>query len=218
MNSFPRFIPAGDSALLVQLGEQIDLSLNRRLHALAQRLNGIAGLGEAVPGYAALLLHYDPLLLDDAQVLALVQRELALVEEASIPAARRVEIPVRYGGMDGPDLEFVAAHNGLSVEEVVHLHSQVDYVVYFLGFSPGFPYLGGLDSAIATPRLDSPRPRIPAGSVGIAGGQTGLYPQETPGGWRIIGRTGLRLFDPTQQQPALLAPGDVVRFVVQGGG
>jgi KipI family sensor histidine kinase inhibitor len=126
---------------------------------------------------------------------------------------RRVEIPTIYGGEYGPDLDFVAQYHHLTPAEVIRIHSGVDYPVYMLGFIPGFAYLGGLDAAIATPRLDQPRTRIPAGSVGIAGAQTGVYPLDTPGGWRIIGRTPLRLFDPLADPPALLSPGDIVRFI-----
>jgi 5-oxoprolinase (ATP-hydrolysing) subunit B len=215
---FPRFSPAGDSALLVELGDQIDLALNRRLHALADWLRGQPGLGEAVPGYASLLVHYDPLRLLYPEVLAQIQRGLAQAGSADPSPARRIEIPLRYGGEDGPDLDFVARHCGLSAAEVIRRHSQAEYVVYFLGFTPGFPYLGGMDPAIAAPRLETPRTRVPAGSVGIAANQTGLYPFESPGGWRIIGRTSAILFDPLSQPPALLAPGDVVRFIPQAGG
>ena len=220
MTDFPRFSPAGDSALLLELGEQIDLPTNRRLHVLAEWLDShrLPGLGEAVPGYATLLVHYNPLHIRYDDVFSLVKCGLSLAGQSVHTNPRLVEIPVRYGGEHGPDLEFVAAHCGLSVEEVIRRHSQVDYVVYFLGFTPGFPYLGGLDASIATPRLDSPRPRIPAGSVGIAASQTGVYPLESPGGWRIIGHTDVTLFNPLNQPPALLAPGDVVRFIPQTGG
>jgi len=218
MPDFPRFSPAGDSALLVELGDQIDLPTNRRLHALAEWLRSRPGLGEAVPGYATLLVHYNPLYFTYAELLGLVQRGLSLAAQMATAPPRRVDIPVRYGGEHGPDLEFVAQHCGLSPEEVIRRHSQVEYVVYFLGFTPGFPYLGGLDPSIAAPRLESPRLRIPAGSVGIAANQTGVYPLESPGGWRIIGRTDVPLFNPFHLPPALLAPGDGVRFIPQEGG
>ncbi len=214
--------PSGDSAVLLTLGTQIDLAANRRAHALArwwaaQSLPGLGdaspGFGEAVPGYATLLAHYDPLLLDYAAAEALLRRGLEECAALPEPAPRTVEIPVRYGGEDGPDLDFVAQHCGLSAAQVVALHTAGEYPVYFIGFTPGFPYLGGLDARIAAPRLPSPRARVPAGSVGIAGSQTGVYPLESPGGWRIIGRTSLRLFDPARTPPALLEPGDLVRFV-----
>lgn len=214
--------PAGDAALLVTLGEQIDPAVNRRVHALARRLTpavrGLAewplpGAGESVPGYAALLVHYDPLVCEYAAVRAWVEDELAQVSEAELPEPRRVEVPVQYGGDHGPDLADVARHTGLSEAEVVRIHCARDYPVFMLGFMPGFPYLGGMDAAIACPRLPAPRQRVPAGSVGIAGQQTGIYPLESPGGWRIIGRTPLRLFDWQNDPPARLSPGDLVRFV-----
>ncbi len=228
--SFPTFLPAGDSALLVTLGDRIDLETNRRAHALAARLmhSPLPGLGEAVPGYATLLVYYDPLALSYEQVLAWVQARLPsrlgglaarTVDETSagtttgLPTPRRIEVPVIYGGEHGPDLEFVAQHSGLSPEEVIRRHTAHDYPVYLVGFTPGFPYLGGLDETIAVPRLPSPRQRVPAGSVGIAGQQTGIYSVDSPGGWRLIGWTPLKLFDPQRNPPALLAPGDVVRFV-----
>ena len=132
---------------------------------------------------------------------------------ANVVNSRTVEIPTLYGGENGPDLSFVAEHNGLTVEEVVRIHSSRDYPVYMMGFTPGFPYLGGMDGRIAAPRLNSPRTNVPAGSVGIAGEQTGIYPMESPGGWQIIGRTETTLFDPNHEKPFLLAPGDQVRFV-----
>jgi KipI family sensor histidine kinase inhibitor len=227
---FPTFAPCGDSALLVTLGDRIDLGLNRQAHALARRLQGtsLPGLGEAVPGYATLLVHYDPLLLDYEQALEWAQEQARLAQQAphssagqagdaALPPPRRVEVPTIYGGEYGPDLEFVAAHCGLSPEEVVRRHTARDYPVYLIGFAPGFPYLGGLDETIAAPRLPSPRLRVAAGSVGIAGAQTGIYSVDSPGGWRLIGWTPLQLFDPHRQPASLLAPGDVVRFVESGG-
>lgn len=209
------FSPSGDSAILVTFGTQIDLRTNRRAHALAYwwMAQTQPGMGEAVVGYATLLAHYDPLRMDYAAALALLRR--GLEECAVLPELppRVVEIPVRYGGEFGPDLAFVAAHCGLSEKEVVARHSAGEYPVYFIGFTPGFPYLGGMDASIAAPRLATPRPRVPAGSVGIAGAQTGVYPLESPGGWRIIGQTPMRLFDPARNPPALLEPGDVVKFV-----
>jgi KipI family sensor histidine kinase inhibitor len=211
----PRFLPAGDAALVVEFGEEIDLEVNRRVHALAHTLgeNAPPGLGEAVPSYRSLLVHYDPLRLADGEVRALVRAALARSQASPPPEPRLVEIPTAYGGEFGPDIAFVAAHNGLTVEEVVALHSGAVYTVYMLGFTPGFPYLGGLPARLATPRLATPRQVVPAGSVGIAGPQTGIYPLATPGGWRLIGRTSAVMFDPRHEPPALLQPGDRVRFV-----
>jgi len=214
---FPKYSSAGDSAILVTFGETIDLDTNRRAHALARLLQAepLDGLGEAVPGYTTLLVHYDPLALEYRQALEWVQARAGRVEQVGqvlLPEPRLVEVPVIYGGERGPDLAFVAEHNRLSPQEVVRLHSGRDYPVYLVGFTPGFPYLGGLDERIAAPRLPSPRQLVPAGSVGIGGQQTGIYSVDSPGGWRLIGWTPLKLFDPARQPPALLAPGDVVRF------
>ncbi len=211
----PVYSPVGDSALLVRFGEQMDAAANRRVHALARRLRQqpLAGVGEAVPGYITLLIHYDPLLLTYDQTLAWVRAQAAHTQDEAGAAPRCVEIPVVYGGESGPDLAFVAAHTGLSADEVIRLHTAPSYTVYFIGFTPGFPYLGGMDVRLTVPRLETPRTRVPAGSVGIAGPQTGVYPLESPGGWRIIGRTQLPLFDVAAHPPSLLSPGDEVRFV-----
>ncbi len=217
----PRFAPVGDSALLITFSEQIDLAANRRVQALAfalrQAQQALPGLGEAVPGYVTLLVHYDPLRIDYAGVADFVERMIARWDspggQGSVLPSRRLEVPVVYGGEDGPDLAFVSDFHGLSEADVVRIHSSRDYPVYMMGFTPGFPYLGGMDPAIATPRLSTPRSRVPGGSVGIAGEQTGIYPLESPGGWRIIGRTHLQLFDPGREPPFLIAPGDMLRFV-----
>jgi len=211
----PRYLPAGDRALVVELGDAIDPEVNRRVHDLAQALErgGLPGLDEMVPTYRSLLVYYDPARTDMeglVQGIEGLRRDLGRVELAR---PRVVLLPTLYGDEFGPDLDFVAQHNGLTPQEVVEIHSGTDYLVYMLGFSPGFPYLGGMSERIATPRLSSPRVEIPAGSVGIAEAQTGVYPVASPGGWRIIGRTPLRLFDPQAEPPSLLRPGDYVRFV-----
>jgi len=211
----PRFLPVGDSALLIEYGDEISLDINSQVHALALVLANLsaAGVGEAVPAYRSLLLHYDPYQLYYDEVLDLAQEVLDRVEGRVQPEPRVVDIPTAYGGDYGPDLAYVAQHNDLKPAEVVRLHSSILYPVYMLGFSPGFPYLGGVPDAITTPRLSSPRSSVPAGSVGIAGAQTGIYPLATPGGWQLIGRTPLRLFTPQNDPPTLLRPGDRVRFV-----
>lgn len=206
-------LPAGDAALLVTLGERIDPVVNRRVHRLAAAIAAgrKPGVGATVPGYVALLVHYDPLLASFGEVRDWIAG-LGDVAAGDAVAPRRVEIPVRYGGTAGPDLAFVAQHNRLAAEEVVRIHTSREYPVYLMGFSPGFPYLGGMDPAIATPRLTTPRTRVPAGSVGIAGEQTGVYPRESPGGWQLIGQTDAPLFDLARDPPFLLAPGDIVTF------
>jgi inhibitor of KinA len=212
---WPRYLPAGDAALVVEFGDRIDEAINHQVHLLAHVLaqEPIPGLGEAVPTYRSLLVHYDPLQLGYRDVTRLVRDRLRRTEDVRLPQPRLVEVPTLYGGEYGPDIDFVARHNGISVAEVIRIHSSVDYPVYMLGFTPGFPYLGGVAAAIAAPRLETPRPRVPAGSVGIAGQQTGIYPIDSPGGWRIIGRTPLALFDPYRDPPTLVAAGDRLRFL-----
>ena len=208
--------PVGDSAVLIALGDGIDPQVNRRVHALADLISSgpLTGLGECVPSYTGLLLHYDPLQIEYSTVHRLVQDFIHRLPEVIAWNPRVMEIPVVYGGEYGPDLAFVAEHAGLSPREVIRLHVAGVYPVYMMGFTPGFPYLGGLDPRLAAPRLETPRKAVPAGSVGIAGEQTGVYPLESPGGWRIIGRTPLGLFDLGVEPPCLLAPGDEVHFTL----
>ncbi len=220
----PQLLPFGDAALLLEFADEIGEAANSRVRLLDAQLScssvsaRIVGLRETVPAYASLLIDYDPLVLPYAvleqQVLERLAEAIARGEDAGRQNTRAVkEVPVLYGGEDGPDLADLAARQGLTPEEVVRLHSGQPYTVYMLGFSPGFPYLGVVPEAIAAPRLLAPRRSVPAGSVGIAGRQTGIYPQATPGGWRLIGRTDLVLFDPQRDPPAYFAPGDRVRFV-----
>lgn len=216
--AYPRCLAAGDQAVLVELGDTISPALNlqvRRLCAAVQRA-AIPGVIDLHPAYASVLIRFDPLRLRRPALLQLLTRALAELDVVELQPARRVELPVCYGGPAGPDLEHVAAHSGLSPAGVVELHSAASYLVYFLGFAPGFAYLGGLPAALQTPRLETPRPLVPAGSVGIAGRQTGVYPLAIPGGWRLIGRTSRVLFDPLRTPSALLQPGDEVRFVPAG--
>jgi inhibitor of KinA len=213
----PRIVPLGDSSLLVQLGDEIDLAVNQRVHALASLVEASStnGIIETVPAYATLLVHYDPLLLSFTQIKKHLHVKIAQVEETISRTPRRVEVPVRYGGEFGPDLEFVASHCGLQVEDVIRIHSERTYTIYMMGFTPGFPYMGKLDNAIITPRLQTPRTRVPAGTVAIAGSQTGIYSIDSPGGWQLIGWTPLRLFAPELVTPFLFSPGDEVKFIVE---
>ncbi len=214
----PRICPLGDAAILVQLGDEIDPELNRRVHSLDRvlRAAAIAGVVETVPAYASILVHYDPTAVQYGHLVERLETVAEKVAEAELRPARRVEVPVRYGGTDGPDLEFVSTRSQLTRRRVAEIHAGRDYLIYMMGFTPGFPYMGKVDPAIATSRLSTPRTRVPAGSVGIAGEQTGIYPIESPGGWQLIGRTSTRVFDPTAEQPFLFAPGDSVRFVIEG--
>ena len=201
--------------MVVEFGEGIDAETNARVRLLhhALRDGAHAGIVETVPTYRSLMVHYDPLVLFGDALEDLLLTGAGRLPEQIREQVRTVEIPVRYGGEAGPDLAEVAAIAGLDQQAVVDLHAGGDYVVFMLGFMPGFPYLGGLPPGIATPRLATPRTAVPAGSVGIAGAQTGIYPSESPGGWRLIGRTPVRLFDPFRSPPALLEAGDHVRFV-----
>jgi len=209
-----KIIPASDSSLLVVFGDGISPALHRQVMALFHALQGSAEarIRNLHPGYASLLIDFDPLQLSHDELSSAVQPLASGPAEACDAPANVVTIPVCYDREFGPDLPEVARHAGLSPEEVVRLHSSPTYLVYFLGFSPGFVYLGGLPEALGTPRLATPRPAIAGGSVGIAGDQTGIYPVGSPGGWRLIGRTPLRLFDAEATPPTLLQPGDSVQF------
>ena len=209
----------GEDALLLRFGDAIDAGVNARVHALSQRIERVRPpwLRDLVPAYASLALFVDidafdcgldPL--DEAR--HWLQQQAFAGQDAGI-AGRSVGIPVYYGGEHGPDLVTLATHAGIGEDEVIRRHCAVEYRVAMLGFSPGFPYLLGLDPRLSMPRLDTPRTRVPAGSIGIGGAQTGIYPQAGPGGWRLIGRTTLALFDPLRDPPTLLAPGDRVRFI-----
>jgi len=211
----PYFKAVGDSALVAVFGEQIDLVVNKQIHALDQLLNEDKpdGIIETLPTYTSLLIRYDPLIASFDQVETWVTKHFQQNQVIGLDEVKRVEVPVVYGGKYGPDLEHVAQLHNMSVSEVIERHTHSDFTVFMMGFTPGFPYLGGLDPEIATPRLESPRTHVPAGSVGIAGKQSGIYPITSPGGWQILGYTPLRLFDPQRDPPFLLAPGNQVKFV-----
>ncbi len=205
----------GDRGLLVELGAGIDPAVNRRVQQLQQRLTreNIGGVVESVPAYSSLLVVYDPL---RAAPSVLKRRIAGLCRfEDSAPREKRdvFDIPVVYGGEEGPDLDAVAAYHGLAREDVIRLHSGSVYRVYMIGFTPGYPYMGELPEALNTPRRETPRTHIPKGSVAIAQRQTGIYPVMSPGGWQIIGRTPVELFDARREAPSLLAMGDQVRFI-----
>ena len=211
-----RILPAGDQGLVIELGDVIDPEVNARVRWLARviatRLR--REILEVVPTYRSLLVLHDPRRGDGARLARRVEQIVAGLPEGAPPDApgRTVYLPACYGGDFGPDLERVASHNGLGPDDVVRIHAAGTYLVYMLGFTPGFPYFGGMSARIATPRLETPRQRVGRGSIGIGGHQTGIYPVESPGGWLLIGRTPARLFDPRSDAPFLLAPGDQVRF------
>ena len=218
MGAAARFLPAGDRGLVVEFENVLSLEVNARVRTLSLALESarLRGLIEVVPTYRSLGVEFDPLTTSCATLQAQIEAVLARMDPADLPAPRLVELPTVYGGAYGPDLPFVAAHAGVSEAEVIRLHSQATYHVYMIGFSAGFAYLGGLPERLHAPRLPTPRTRTPKGSVAIGGSQTGAYPADTPGGWRIIGRTPVELFDPRREPPTPMLPGDQVRFVPIG--
>lgn len=212
----PTISPVGDRAISIDFGQVIDPTINRHIRQTIERIKALQleGIIELVPTYCALLVEYDAMLYSYSEICNIIEPTL---EEGMTNTTNELvtvaEVPTVYGGEFGPDLSFVASHNHLSEDEVISIHSGTDYLVYMLGFIPGFTYLGGMDPRIATPRLSSPRTLIPAGSVGIAGEQTGTYPSDSPGGWQIIGRTPVTMYDMSKAQAALLNAGDYVRYV-----
>ena len=208
----------GDRSVLVELGDEISPQVNRRVRKFYVVLaeNPIEGLIEIVPAYRSFLIMYDPLKLDLAMIKNRLEDLQVKIEGIEIPQPKTLEIPVIYGGEYGPDMESVARYHNIRVEEVIQLHTGTPYQVYMIGFMPGFPYMGELPESLATPRRETPRTVIPQGSVAIAQRQTGIYPVESPGGWQILGRTPLKLFNPHRSPPTLLEMGDVVQFFSVG--
>ena len=215
MYEAPKFLAAGDRAIVIELGDEISIECNRRVHSLRRAIERElpARIIDLIPTYRSLLVEYDATRFSYADMKDRLADIRGSAGEMSGDDAKVVHLPVLYGGEYGPDLEFVARNADMDIDEVIGLHSDTEYPVYMMGFTPGFPYLGGMSERIATPRLPTPRGVIPAGSVGIAEAQTGVYPIESPGGWRLIGRTPLRLFDVTRTPPSLIDAGDCVRFV-----
>ncbi len=211
----PRFLSGGDRAIFIEFGDSIDPDVNQRVRNLKLAIEkaGIPGVVESVPSYRSLLVYFEPLQVSATEFREAICNLLQSLTSRELPKRRLIEIPVTYGGEFGPDLGLVASHNSLSTAEVVRIHSSARYLIYMIGFMPGFPYLGGMSPNIATPRKATPRLKIPAGSVGIAGNQTGIYPAESPGGWQIIGRTPLELFHPTREPTSILQAGDYLTFV-----
>ena len=213
-----RFLPAGDSAIAVEFGREIDLNINNQVAAMRTVIEAaidegkLKGIVELVPTYGSLLVVYDQLDVGYAGLIEQLKILAEGLEGVEISDREVVEIPVVYGGEYGPDLGIVAQLNSLSEDEVIKRHSEAEYPIYMLGFVAGFPYLGGMDKSIAAPRKQTPRLKIPAGSVGIAGQQTGIYSVESPGGWQIIGRTPLKLYDADGEKPIFLRAGQSIRF------
>ncbi|MBU8907545.1 5-oxoprolinase subunit PxpB [Desertibacillus haloalkaliphilus] len=206
--------PFGDAAIRIQFGSVLSKELNQTIRSFSQQLQqeDLRGVTEWVPTYTAVTVFYQP---DKVSYQTLTQQLMSVYEEvkdSKVPPAKVIYIPTYYGGDVGPDLSYVAERNHLSVDEVISIHSNQPYLIYMIGFTPGFPYLGGMSKKIATPRLESPRAKVPAGSVGIAGEQTGVYSLDTPGGWQIIGKTPVKLYDHTRTEPVLLEAGNYLKF------
>ena len=213
--TYPQIRITGDTSVAVVFGDEISAAINQEIRAFDEALNEeqIEGVFETVPTYCTLTVHYAPEIIRYSELRQKLQALLSVSHKAQKLNAIVMEIPVCYGGEYGPDLDFVAKHNHLTPEEVVRIHASAEYLIYMLGFTPGFSYMGGMDERIATPRLERPRVLIPAGSVGIAGKQTGIYPIDSPGGWQLIGRTPVHLYDAQRDDPILLDAGLHVKFV-----
>ena len=209
-----RYLPAGDKGLVVEFANAITPEINHKVRSFALALESasISGITEYIPTYRSLLIFYDPLVWHPDLLVARLQELERKLTSVILPPHDIYHLPVTYGGAMGPDLPFVCQHTGLNRNDVISIHTSTTYLVYMLGFTPGFTYLGGMDERIAAPRLDTPRLSFPAGSVGIAGNQTGIYPVESPGGWQIIGRTPVKLFQPLSNKPVLFNAGDYIRF------
>lgn len=209
-----RYLPSGDSGIILEVGNEISEELNRKIRALNYCIEKmqLKEIVEIIPTYTTILVLYNPLKTSfDGLVKKLKDIEKS-INDIQLPPREVVHIPTLYGDEYGTDLKYVAEYNELTIEEVIDIHSSQNYLVYMLGFTPGFPYLGGISEKIATPRLETPREKIPAGAVGIAGNQTGIYPIDSPGGWQLIGRTPLKLFDAKRKPSVLLKAGQYIKF------
>ncbi len=210
-----RYLTAGDRALVIEFGDKIEEQINSKIRSLtlAMEIEDIIGIIETVPTYRSLMVIYEPMIIELNELIDKVKSIEVKMDAIKLPDTRVIEIPTLYGGEYGQDIEFVAQHNKISLSEVIKIHTSMEYLIYMMGFTPGFPYLGGMNHSIATPRLQIPRAKIPVGSVGIAGNQTGIYPIESPGGWQLIGRTPVKLYDPYRKNPVLFNAGDYIKFV-----
>lgn len=210
-----KYLLAGDKAIVVEFGDIIDEDINRKVINLMKNIESsslINSIYEMIPTYRSLMIIYNPLKITFNDLINSVKNIECNLKVLDKREKNIIKIPVLYGNDCGPDIDTVAKHNRLSIEDVIRLHSEAEYLVYMLGFTPGFTYLGGMNSKLETPRLDNPRVKIPEGSVGIAGKQTGVYPIESPGGWQLIGRTPIKLYNPKRENPILLKAGDYVKF------
>ena len=210
-----KILTAGDSSLLIEFGNEISPEINQKMKTTVKLMKEqhIEGVVDMIPAFCSLLINYDPRVISYEELYDRMKALVKVEVKAEAGVKRVFEIPVCYGGAYGPDIEIIAEHAGLSVEEVIKIHSSRDYLIYMLGFLPGFTYLGGLDERIHTPRLANPRLKINAGSVGIGGSQTGIYPLDSPGGWQLMGMTPVKTYDPEREVPILMEAGDYIRFV-----
>jgi len=210
----PFFRIAGDRGLLVEYGDVIDPDINNKVRSMAivMEQETLEGVLETIPTYRSLLIIYNPAITNPAKLKKEILNLEERLSEIKIPPPSTVEIPVCYGGEFGPDIQFVAEHNSVTEDDVIRIHSGEEYQIYMIGFTPGFPFLGGLPEVLNTPRLETPRSFVPEGSVGIANNQTGIYPVASPGGWQLIGRTPIRLFAPERSNPFIYKAGDRIRF------
>ena len=209
-----KFLLSGDTSITVEFGNEISNSINAKIRALGILIeqSNVKGIVELVPTYRSVTIHYDPSIILYAPLVAQLKGLISQLSAVELPPTEVLEIPVLYGDEMGPDLEFVASNSGKTAKQVITMHTSTEYLIYMLGFTPGFTYLGGLNEEIATPRLKTPRVKIPAGSVGIAGSQTGVYPIDSPGGWQLIGRTPVKMYDALRETPILPKAGQYIKF------
>ena len=209
-----KFLSAGDQSLVIELGNSIDYEINQKIRALTYSIEqkSISGIIELIPSYRSILINFDANVISIPKLKDLLSDSYSNLKNINLPEPKTIEIPTLYGGKYGPDIEFVAKNAKLTIEEVISIHTNNIYPIYMIGFTPGFPYLKGLDERLYTPRLKTPRISINQGSVGIAENQTGIYPVKSPGGWQIIGRTPLELFSPNKNYPFIFDIGDNIKF------
>ena len=211
---YVKFLLAGDAAITVEFGNEISEYINSRVRIfnIAIKSADIPGVKETVPTYRSIIIHYDPCIISYDRLVYCLNDLVYDMRNIEIPPTDILEIPVCYIGDKGPDIRNVAEYNHKTTDEVINIHTSTEYLIYMLGFTPGFMYLGGMSEEISTPRLKTPRQLIPAGSVGIAGSQTGVYPIDSPGGWQLIGRTPVRMYDPKREMPILPRAGQYIKF------